>query len=396
MTTIRFLHVSDLHLAEQPNLRSLVDRSAAFRQAVRKVLLDDIKHSARKGKLSTAFKGLLEDENIKALRDALHVSRAQINNAIDKALVNIVLGDGSLKRSAAQFLRDQTFASSFDRALYYCLCAFIESEAPNLDAIVITGDLATTGFRKDLDRALSFLEAPLTPSISPVPFQKKLLLPGNHDRFIYSDDGVLYAPGGTLFDQILRRYWSGPVMDYKPLRKGYLSVIVVAADFSLQSKNHCTFPLLRVSRLAQGYVYPDILKAMVARTKQVCAQEEDEGYLPVVFWAVHFPPFFVHANATRASHLLYKLTKNLILEKSLMDAAKKEGIAAILAGHTHEAQDYRPKKYGVRVLCAGSAIADDPGAKQCQIIEVSLDGANQPVVDVIKYEPDLANTTFKI
>jgi len=68
MTTIRILHISDLHLAEQPNLRSIIDRAAGVKTAVRNTLLSDIKETALKDKpykIWTAFKGLLDDENVR-------------------------------------------------------------------------------------------------------------------------------------------------------------------------------------------------------------------------------------------------------------------------------------------------------------------------------------------
>ena len=398
MIPVRILHVSDLHLAEQPNLRSIVDRSSAVQKAIKNALRADIKHSVLHGKpyqLGAAFKGLLEEENIKALRAALNVSREQINDAIDRALEKIVLGDGSFKKAVAYSLRDQTYASSFDSQLLDCLCNFIEEEEPNLDAILITGDLATTGFEKDLAKGLRFLEGP-SQSISKVPFHKKLILPGNHDRFAYTDDGFLYAPGGALFDTAFSNYWSNPVMAYDPLRNGDLSVVIVAADFGLQSKKDCTFPLAKVSRLSQGKVYPEILAELVRQTEEKKAEEKDRGYIPVVLWAIHFPPFFVEDTGW-IGHLMYKLTKNLLLEKSLAREARKQQVHAILAGHTHEAQQYLTKKYGVKVLCAGSATQDDPADKQCQVIEVSLDSGNQPAIKVIEYEPDTSAliTSFK-
>lgn len=399
MTTIRILHISDLHLAEQPGLRSILDRSKGMKAAVKKTLLSDIKESVLSGKpyqLRGAFKDLLEDDNIKALRRALDgTSREQINNAIDEVLTKVALGDGSFKKAAAQFLRDQTFASSFDSRLLDCLCNFIEDEDPNLSAIIITGDLATTGFRVDLTRGLSFLEGPSDPSISQVSFDKKLLLPGNHDRYIYTPDGFLYAPGGQLFDATFKDYWSGPVMAYKPLRSGELSVIIIAADFSLKSKNDCTLPLLKVSRLAQGRVYPEMVNQIVDLTKRLKDREQNWGYIPIVMWAIHFPPFFVHTNSGWMAQVLYKLTKNLLNEKLLAREARNQKVQRILAGHTHEAQIYLMKKFGVKVLCAGSATQDDPGNKQCQIIEVTLDATNKPQITPVEYEPDMSATTFR-
>jgi hypothetical protein len=108
-------------------------------------------------KIWSAFEGLLEDENIKALRMALKKpTKQQVNDAIDDVLRRIVLGDGSFKRLVAELLKEQTFASSFDLPLLYCLCNFIEDEDPQLRAIVITGDVATS-LAKQSHAQLSFL-----------------------------------------------------------------------------------------------------------------------------------------------------------------------------------------------------------------------------------------------
>lgn len=117
--------------------------------------------------------------------------------------------------------------------------------------------------------------------------------------------------------------------------------------------------------------------------------------MPAVLWAVHFPPYFAYKDAGWFARRLNNVTKNLIDEKLLVRAAKQNRVQAILAGHTHEAQDYETRKSGVRVLCAGSATQDDPGDKQCQMIEVTLGPANQPKIDFVEYEPDLSATTFK-
>jgi hypothetical protein len=83
-------------------------------------------------------------------------TKQQVNDAIDDVLRRIVLGDGSFKRLVAELLKEQTFASSFDLPLLYCLCNFIEDEDPQLRAIVITGDVATS-LAKQSHAQLSFL-----------------------------------------------------------------------------------------------------------------------------------------------------------------------------------------------------------------------------------------------
>lgn len=398
MKPTRILHISDLHLAQQPLRRSILDRSTEFRAAFKNALLSDIKDSVNRsgpGQLRRLFTDLLNDESINALRRSLKgLNKEQINAAIDRVLITIVADDSSLRKRATELLKDLTIASSFDPGLVSCLINFIEEEDPNLDAIVVTGDLTTTGLQVDLDRGLDFLEGASLQSIANTR-APKLLLPGNHDRYRYTARGFLYAPGDTLFGTTFKNYWTGSVQAYDPLRNpNGLSVIIVGADFSLQSEDDCTLPLLKLSRLAQGKVYPEILKELVRLTKQLKDQERKAGYTPVIFWAVHFPPFFVHENSGRIAQAIYGLTKNLIDEKLLVRRAREVN-ASILAGHTHEAQDYDTKWPGVRVLCAGSPTQYDSSDKQCQIIEVSWNAIHQPKVTVTEYEQDVSWSSFK-
>lgn len=117
---------------------------------------------------------------------------------------------------------------------------------------------------------------------------------------------------------------------------------------------------------------------------------------PVVLWAIHFPPFFSVRNSNWVSRRVNNLTKNLIDELALVNRAKENNVYAILAGHTHEAQDYDVRNRGVRILCAGSATQDDATEKQCQIIEVSRNRINQPKVVVREYEQDSYRSTFRL
>lgn len=399
MRPIRILHISDLHLAEQPLRRSIVDRSPEFQSAFKNALLSDIKDSVlrgRPGQLRRSFKDLLNGDSITALRRALSgVNKKQINAAIDHVLAAIIRDDRSFRNLTIQLLKDLTLASSFDPGLLFCLCNFIEQEDPNLNAIIITGDLATTGLKVDLEKGLDFLEGSSIQSISSTS-AAKLLLPGNHDRYRYTVNGFLYAPGDPLFDTTFKDHWTGPVQAYAPLRNADgLSVIIIAADFSLQSEQDCTLPLLKVSRLAQGRVYPLLLKQLVSLTKDFKAEERKHGYTPVVLWALHFPPFFVPEHSGRIAQAIYGMTKNLIDEKRLVWRAREENVYAILAGHTHEAQDYVTKRARVRVLCAGSATQHDVSDKQCQIIEVSRNAIKQPKVTVTEYVQDFSRSSFK-
>ena len=401
MTAIRILHISDLHLAQHSQRHSVLDRVDPIRTAVEKLLLTDLKNAILSGSLEDvkgAFNDFLEKDSIAELVTALQqVDPGRIPAALDDVLDRIARRDGSFKELLVQTLKDFTIASSYNAGSLDCLCNFVEEQEPDLHAIIITGDLATTGFDFDLEKGRIFLEGSgvFDQSIAATP-AAKMLLPGNHDRYIYTAKGFLFAPGGKRFEAILEDHWSGPVRTYPSLRNSDgLSVTIIAADFSLQSKNDCTLPFLKLSRLAQGRVYPTILEELVSATEDAKKEERAKGFTPVILWAVHFPPFFVHRNSSRVSRALNNLTKNLIDEKLLVEKAKANNVKAILAGHTHEAQDYGDSRLGVRILCAGSATQDDATNKHCQIIEVSRNNINQPKVIIREFEQDDDYSTFR-
>jgi 3',5'-cyclic AMP phosphodiesterase CpdA len=402
MRPIRILHVSDLHLAEQPQRHSILDRSTAVKAAIRNLVASVVKDAilaGQPGHIKAALKNLLDDKSISALVDALsHIDREKVNERIDAALKTTMESDFSFEAFVVQTLKDLTIASSYNSGALDCLCNFVEDEEDNLDAIIITGDLATTGFDADLEKGRIFLEGTglfeQTISHAKAP---KMLLPGNHDRYIYTGRGFLFAPGGTRFDQILQNHWSGPIRAYGAIRDGKdLSVVVLAADFSLRSKNDCTLPFMKLSRLAQGRVYRWILDDLVKRTQVARQKERADGYTPVTLWAIHFPPSFLYQGASKVAQTLNDLTKNLIDEDELVDEAKEHFVDAILAGHTHEPQDYMAGAGAMRVLCAGTTTQDDVAEKQCQIIEVSRNSIDQPRIINIEYLQDEWRSTFTL
>jgi len=87
--------------------------------------------------------------------------------------------------------RIATAMATHDEAVVAALRVFVELESPELDAVLCSGDLATTGDERDLALAAAFL-SDLIPESVPC-----FVLPGNHDRF---GGPPLYPPGGTAFD----------------------------------------------------------------------------------------------------------------------------------------------------------------------------------------------------
>src|SRR5215213_6115308 len=261
MPTIRILHASDLHFADVPNLIAVSDHLSA---------------------------GI--------------------------SLPNV------FSRAFWHTLTHTAFVSSYDPTRTLALAEFINNDYESnhirrrnepLDAIVLTGDVATTGLTDDLKCARRFLEDPYDPGVpaqqDAVPGEGSisrvlahdgctcsepvslLLMPGNHDR-LRPANFTVFSPGGRQFDAILGGHWnSAPLQQHGPdvrelkIDRGSLSVSVIAADFNLQHKKHRDGKWW--NKYAQGRVYSGILYHM----KQATAKVPEES---VVLWATHFPPSF--------------------------------------------------------------------------------------------------------
>lgn len=309
MASVRILHASDLHIAQQPNIVSLADRFTP---------------------------GTLKDA----------VSRRML-------------------------------ASSYNPAILTRLTGFVEKQIArnSLDAILLTGDIATTGTQADLKKAYEFVNEPATRDSMldglarlgavRIPL---LLLPGNHDRY-----QRFYKPGGTLFDSVFGSRWNGPVMSFDPLTKPGLKVTVIAADFTLSSEARCRGKL---GWLGQGRVEGPILDQLENKTKQLPVADRQ-----CVIWAIHFPPVY-----PGLSPLLELLDGDILVLR-----ANRCGVRAILSGHTHEAIRYRRPGMNFDVFCAGTASqAFAPEGNHFQIIEITSDGSTN--VSIVNEEYTLRRT----
>jgi predicted phosphodiesterase len=300
MASVRILHASDLHIAEQENVTSPVDRFTP---------------------------GTIRD-----------------------AVVNRML------------------ASSHNSSVLLHLAKFAYQQAQSglLDAVLLTGDIATTGSAADLQRALDFVHAPVQvglgwltrsrePSLSEVN-APIYLLPGNHDRFVAKPYG--YVPGGTQFDVVFKDHWDGPVQTYPLLIKADVTLAIVGADFNLLNSDDAD---RWFGSLAQGMVYPKILNELERQTKAL-----PDYARRCVIWAVHFPPAYPGVSPYL----------QLLEEDSLIQRANGCGVKAILAGHTHDAVKYRRPKMKFDVYCAGTASqAFSPEGNHFRVIEVATDDA---------------------
>jgi 3',5'-cyclic AMP phosphodiesterase CpdA len=396
MSPIRILHASDLHLAKRPLRQSIPDQASIttdlvkeFFTAVKKRLL-----SGELRNVTETFSGVLSGGNIARLQRIQNATtREEFNAKIDRALEKLALSQDPLFRDfIAEVTRNVGFASSYHPHALDSFVNFALSRS-DLHAVILSGDIATTGFEQDLLKAKEFLDGPKP---SPYAASESVLsnagipvwiLPGNHDRYTYTGQEWFFSPGGTLFDQILSNHWSGKVKSYPALRDAdeRLSVLVIAADFSLQHSNDSTL-LHRFNKLAQGRVYEEVLATL--ETETLSQQEAERNEFPehelVTLWAVHFPPAFEPLSKS----------KSLLQADDLVNKAEKLEISAFLAGHTHIYKDY-PVKPHLRVLCAGSVSQHDNATKHCQIISVKRRAGSSSPIDVTHYEWDKDNVTFR-
>jgi 3',5'-cyclic AMP phosphodiesterase CpdA len=309
--------------------------------------------------------------------------------------------------------RKKMTASSYDPVLLKRLAHFayenargkeddagVEGGLDKLDAIILTGDLATTGNQNDIQLVKSFLqstgnsrypylndqhEATLGAIQIPIWF-----LPGNHDRLVPTL-GLSWArnlpfpkffePGGTQFDNYLGDFKTDPaqVLGLLPAASPTsLRVVIIAADFSLKSFGHHEG---LYGWLAQGRIYNDVLASLLQKTEdQIAAHKEDPRGTLCVLWAIHFPPGFPHISQTN----------RILFEERLTAEAKQCGVKAILAGHTHEQVRYRKPAMTFSVICCGSTTQHVPpntrGANRFQIINIAVSTANEVDISVENYK----------
>ena len=256
------------------------------------------------------------------------------------------------------------------------------------DALLLTGDLATTGAPADLQAARAFVDANavggtyLTPAGQPTldffnPHRPLDLLPGNHDR--YHSGLSLYLPGGRVFDQVFcppapqRRFWcAGQDFTFAgSLTRGGLAVLIWKVDFSLPSnqrgKKHYGLP----GWLGQGRVRKCILygpggtpanptfPSLVGQTRAESQKVTEQRQAAVVIWALHFDPFSTDG-------LLQLLDSHLLEE-----AAAQAGVSAVLCGHTHESK-VKPLSATTTVFACGATAAANEARNDFQVLEIDL------------------------
>jgi 3',5'-cyclic AMP phosphodiesterase CpdA len=263
--------------------------------------------------------------------------------------------------------------SSFTGRKAIILADLLVDLKDEIDALLITGDLATTGDIQDLEAAKDWIVGnastkyiPALRGFAPVPNTVRrigdvkpfVIIPGNHDRFL----GRKNEPGSTSFETVFGTYWdldSGFVDQTCPfpaIRKTTLrsrasansteKLTFLCADLALRAKHDDQGTW---GYLGQGRAYSDICTDLVDETRH-CRSEDS---LNCVVWVIHFPPRFEHPKVGNRLRLLG--------EDLLLDSADSVDVKLVFTGHTHLADVYKARKSRAVVVCAGTPIAFGKG-----------------------------------
>jgi 3',5'-cyclic AMP phosphodiesterase CpdA len=284
-----------------------------------------------------------------ALFNLLHISDLHFGKDSNKISVfdSRVLNDwrrivgGSWSNVGRQHTHCSTLAQEVART--------VRSESYRLDAVIISGDIATTGMYQDLLVGLQFLTA------HPDPIKRHLttlgegtifnpdgpeiwLVPGNHDRF----QNGFGKPGSLNFETVFFNYWdkSDPVRGqilFDEESDNHLGVVF--ADFSLQKIGDASKPQYCSG---QGFVHHDVLEKLVKKTRRI----KDDHKRAAVIWVLHFPPAGTDSD--------YPESLMLRGHRDVIRAAMADDVAIVLAGHIHVNKIF-PLDSGVSISCAGSA-----------------------------------------
>lgn len=276
------------------------------------------------------------------------------------------------KRSGRGRLLPLAYPSSYSPDIAACLLKHLISQMSGLDALIVSGDLATTGRNEDLKIARAFFDGDMPNEWNPfssLEFDSPPTLmnnsthcvvsvPGNHDRY----DNILAKPGNRGFERHFGDHWdfgrghaSQLAGSSNRVRRVIRSkedsaLILCLGDCSLNSPEEVDgFS----GRWGQGVVTSQIIKDFELVTRKSREEVSSNGLIPYIVWVIHFPPEFPNlANDLK-----------LIDGNSLVLAAERCGVDMILSGHTHKALGY--KVHGqirsIPVYCCGSATGLSPG-----------------------------------
>lgn len=281
--------------------------------------------------------------------------------------------------------------STFNPDVAQVLLRELHAQLPDLDAVVVTGDLATTGENPDLALAKSFFRGALPPEWNPLGGLPSLLadseipilcMPGNHDRYT----GRLCAPGNRNFEEHFGKLW-----DFDRGKAYQISGKSSLVKFSaIQSRNSVLFICMADFSLAdvkagdkaggwigQGRITEATLEHLEVGTKRVVKAARLAGCNAAAIWAVHFPPAYPNISPKLDLHD----------SRLLVEAATRCDVRFILAGHTHQALWYEAKAAtsAAQVICCGaSAGLSQHDAFSFTLLEVTV-GEGEPSVTPVQF-----------
>lgn len=170
----------------------------------------------------------------------IHIS--DLHFSARPSLVNFFSGPRKVFDTQRKF--SIKYPTTYNPNLAQAMARYFDGVGSSIDAIVMTGDLATTGLPVDLKIAHSFISEENIQSVVNGAKSRSLgkhrnrvfLLPGNHDRYQAVNFPPFWVPGSREFEPIFDSFWSPskPGIQYKDL-KGDGSVFLIAADFCLSS-----------------------------------------------------------------------------------------------------------------------------------------------------------------
>ncbi|MBX7183755.1 MAG: metallophosphoesterase, partial [Vicinamibacteria bacterium] len=146
----------------------------------------------------------------------------------------------------------------------------VHQNADTFDAVVLTGDVATTGAAADLEAARRFVESEAsdlwlaegdTPTLAASTRQVSLI-PGNHDRY----DGPRMLPRSDQFDRAFAAYWSAgsSAQTIGVFEKDAAYSAIVGLDLSLRNRHDAE---VRWGVWGQGRSYSDVLDRAIEITE---------------------------------------------------------------------------------------------------------------------------------
>jgi 3',5'-cyclic AMP phosphodiesterase CpdA len=278
MTVFSYLHLTDLHLCQQPYRKNAL----SLKQRPWHEIIDTVRAQRRELGFSSFF---------------LPVSY-----------------DPEIARGVAQFCQEW-------------------SEA--VDGIIITGDLATTGLTIDVAVAEKFVKEPAASgfiSASRFPTIASLNLPihlfaGNHDRYT----NILAKPYSNHFDFVFEDYMNrkSEFVGSWVSQKGGKQLAFVHADFTLRTRMEATSPQLK-NAFGQGRVYDDILSDL--RDESFSIRRDFSG--ADLIWMVHFAPYETDASIRFIDHQKLIDAANALGVRAIICGHTHEALAKELASQT--------------------------------------------------------------